>query len=240
MVDIPEMFRAKQNEMTALLLGGRAVISHAGQKGAATEENWRSLLRSYLPGRYKIESGCVVDVEGNSSDQLDVLVLDNQYTPVLFESGGVRFYPAESIYATFEVKQEVDRQHIKYAGEKVASLRRLQRTSARIPHAGGEFSPKKPGRIIGGLLTSTSSWDPPLGDSFERALLSLDGQMELDIGCVLEYGSFSVDRSGRTPCVTKSKQDLSLVSFVFRLLAMLQSQGTVAAIDYEEWIRYTR
>ncbi len=122
MLDIAETFRAKQMELQVMLLGGRSLIAHPGEKGAATEENWRRLLRSYLPARYQVASGCAVDVDGNVSEQIDVLLVDNQYTPVLFETGGIRYFAAESLYAAFEVKQDINKDHIEYAGAKVASV----------------------------------------------------------------------------------------------------------------------
>ena len=54
MVHITQMFHAKQLELLVLLLGGRGVIGHPGERGAATEENWRRLLRAYLPTRYQV------------------------------------------------------------------------------------------------------------------------------------------------------------------------------------------
>ena len=237
-VSMRDVFLAKQKELLVMLLGGRGVVDHPGEKGTATEESWRRLLRSYLPSRYQVGSGFVVDVKGRVSDQMDVLLLDNQYSPVFFESGGVRYFPAESVYAAFEVKQDMTRENIAYAGAKVASVRRLYRTSARIPHAGGAYEPKTPGRIIGGLLATGAKWKPPLGKPFERSLLGLDEESALDLGCVIEHGAFSVDHEAESPIVTKSQPDLSLTFFILSLLDTLQALGTVAAIDYGEWLRH--
>lgn len=240
MVSIREIFQAKQQELLVLLLGGRGVIGHPGEKGAATEENWRRMLRGYLPRRYQITSGCVVDVEGNVSEQMDVLILDNQYTPVLFETGGVRYTPAESLYAAFEVKQDISRRNIEYAGAKLSSVRRLHRTSGAIPHAGGTYDPRVPGRIIGGLLATNSGWKTALGTSFERSLLGLSPDGSLDIGCVIEHGAFSVDYQADQSSITKSAPELSLVFFVLSLLSKLQALGTVPAIDYRQWLGHAR
>lgn len=237
-VSMRDVFLAKQEELLAMLLGGRGVVDHPGEKGTATEENWRRLLRSYLPARYQVGSGFVVDVTGSVSDQVDVLLLDNQYSPVFFESGGIRYFPAESVYAAFEVKQDISRENLAYAGAKVASVRRLSRTSARIPHAGGDYSPKTPGRIIGGLLATGTKWKTPLGKPFERSLLGLDEESALDLGCVIQHGAFSVNHEAEPPVVTRSQPNLSLTFFILSLLETLQALGTVAAIDYGEWLRH--
>jgi hypothetical protein len=69
----------------------------------------------------------------------------------LLNRDGVLYVPAESVYAIIEVKQELSRTYIKYAGDKIKSVRCLKRTSVPIPHAGGTYKPKPPDRIIGWL-----------------------------------------------------------------------------------------
>ncbi len=232
------LFKAKQAEMVACLLSSRQ-ISHAGEMGGATEENWRELLKAYLPGRYAVEGGFIIDVDGRESQQLDLIIFDRQYSPVLFEAGGVRYVPAESVYGVFEIKQDLSKQHVEYAGEKVASARRLKRTSAPIVHAGGEYPPKEPPTILGGILTAISAWSPPFGGPLTKALETLGEEQQLNIGCALQSGAFTVDRRGGTVSVTSGQADLSLVSFVFWLLAMLQRMGTAPAMDYEQWLKGT-
>ena len=234
-----QLFRAKQAEMVACLLSSRQV-SQAGEMGSATEENWRGLLRAYMPGRYAVEGGFMIDVDGMESQQLDLIIFDRQYSPVLFETGGVLYVPAESVYGVFEVKQELSRRHVKYAGEKIASARRLRRTSAPIVHAGGEYPPKEPSRILGGILTTLSSWNPPFGVPLANSLGSLTEEQGLDIGCVLQHGAFTTGHHRNRPSLTSGQSDLSLVTFVFELLGMLQQVGTASAMDYKQWLEGVR
>ena len=191
-VDLSQLFEVKQQEMLGRLLGVRSVVTHPGEKGVATEENWRGLLAGYLPNRYQVDRGFVVDVDGLRSDQIDAVVFDGQYSPMLFNDGGVRFIPAESVYAVLEVKQELNRGNLEYAANKVASVRRLRRTSVPIVHAGGEYQPKEPFRILGGILTTSSEWKPPLGSPFQDALAGLQQEGRLDFGCALQHGAFEV------------------------------------------------
>ena len=236
---LQELFAAKQAEMVACLLSSRQ-IAHAAEMGGATEENWRELLRSYLPARYAVEGGFIIDVDGAESQQLDLIIFDRQYSPVLFRSGGVLYVPAESVYGVFEVKQELSRQHVEYAGHKVASARRLKRTSAPIVHAGGEYPPKNPPEILGGILTGVSRWRPRFEEPLIKTLKALSEEQQLNVGCSLNSGAFTADRQGGEAFVRCGQADLSLVSFVFWLLALLQRMGTVPAMDYERWLRATR
>ena len=65
-----------------------------------------------------------MDCDGRTSDQIDVLIYDPQYSPLLARtSSGDLFVPAEAIYAAFEVKQEMNKSLMDYAAYKIASVR---------------------------------------------------------------------------------------------------------------------
>jgi hypothetical protein len=182
-VDLREIFLGLQKEMVASLSSSRQIIPHAGTKGTASELHWLTMLNNYLPERYFVDNAFVLDCDGNLSDQIDVVIYDRQYSPFLFNQNFVKYVPAESVYAVLEVRQEIDLENVKYAGEKVASVRRLRRTSVPIPHAAGVHEAKKPSPILGGLLTLDSAWKPPLGDAFVESVSSLGEKERLDIGC---------------------------------------------------------
>jgi hypothetical protein len=78
------------------------------------------MLNNYLPERYFVDNAFVLDCEGKLSDQIDVVIYDRQYSPFLFNQNFVKYIPAESVYAVFEVRQEIDLGNLKYAGGKVA------------------------------------------------------------------------------------------------------------------------
>ena len=195
------------------------------------------MLESYLPKRYQAATAHVVDSKGDFSDQLDVVVFDRQYSPFIFTLEKQIIVPAESVYAVFEAKQTADAGLVKYAQEKVASVRRLHRTSLPIPHAGGVFAAKPPIPIYGGLLTFESEWNPPIGAPFEKALNAdlADGRLEL--GCIASHGHFYFDKAAsQYHFIAESKP---ATAFLFKLISMLQFSGTVPMIDvdaYAEWL----
>ena len=78
----------------------------------AQPQNWLEMLNTYLPERYKADSAFVMDHRGRLSEQIDVVIYDRQYSPLLFKQDGVLYVPAESVYAVFDVKQDMRRQHI--------------------------------------------------------------------------------------------------------------------------------
>lgn len=237
-VDIKDLFADLQDRMLVNLVGDRKIIDHPTAKGAASEVNWRKMLSDHLPKRYQVDTGFLLDHEGSISEQIDVVVFDRQYTPFLLNRDGVLFIPAEGAYAVFEVRQDFNKDNLKYASEKVASVRRLKRTSFQITHAGGHFPPREPIHILGGVLTLDSGWSPPFGNSFTQLIRGLNVDSRIDLACVLNHGTVAVLYDGQ-PRIAVSPPNCTLIFFLIRLLARLQSVGTVPAIDldaYAKWL----
>jgi hypothetical protein len=232
-----DLFSILQENLASDLRASKVAISHPGEKGGATEDNWIHLLERHLPQRYRVSKAFVIDAAGEQSEQIDVVIYDWQYTPLLYNKEKHLLIPAESVYAVFEVKQNLNRNHILYAGGKVASVRKLNRTSKEITHAGGKFPPRPPIPIIGGILAYESEWTPGLGKPFIQSIERLDEIARLDIGCTVTSGAFDITYPNRKPNIEISQVDLALVNFLFRLLSRLQLVGTVPAIDYESYIR---
>lgn len=215
----------------------RKTFNHPGTKGDASENVWIDMLEKYLPKRYQAAKAHVVDSHGNFSQQIDVVIFDRQYSPFIFNYENETIIPAESVYAVFEAKQTANAELVAYAQEKVASVRRLHRTSLPIPYAKGTYPPKPLIPILGGLLTFESEWSPALGPSFERALNANLGDGRLDLGCVASHGHFHHDQAvGQYSFIAESKP---ATAFLFKLISQLQFSGTVPMIDveaYGQWL----
>lgn len=215
----------------------RKSFNHPGTKGDASEKVWIDLLDTYLPKRYQAAKAHVVDSKGTFSQQIDVVVFDRQYSPFIFTYEGETIIPAESVYAVFEAKQTADAKLVNYAQEKVASVRRLHRTSLPIPYAKGVYPAKPPIPILGGLLTLESEWSPALGPSLEKALGTDVGEGRLDLGCVASHGHFFFDRAASKYSFVDENKPAT--AFLFKLISQLQFSGTVPMIDvdaYAEWL----
>ena len=237
-IDLKKIFRQVQQEMLSRL-AVRDVLEHATTSGAATERQWIELFNAYLPRRYQASSAFVVDADGKRSRQIDIAIYDRFYSPLLFSHEAGQHVPAESVYAVFEVKQVLTRQWVRDAGIKVGSARRLRRTSAAVPHAGGRYRGRPPGRILGGILAQSSVWSD---GSFHRmlpaALGQLKGDATMDFGCVLEDGAFEtmVERGGRQT-VRLSTPGEALIFFMIRLIERLRECGSAPAVDLMEYGR---
>lgn len=224
-------------DIQARLARARSSFNHPGVKGDASENVWLSLLQTYLPERYQVEKAHAVDSTGRFSDQLDIVVFDRQYSPFIFNYEKQLIIPAESIYAVFEAKQTINAKQVAYAQDKVASVRRLHRTSLPIPHAGGTFPAKPPIPILGGILALESDWNPALGTSFEKTLDAGAGDQRLNIGCVAAHGHFQFDE--KNAVYDMRSETKAATAFLFTLISRLQFSGTVPMIDinaYGDWL----
>ena len=233
--DMRELFLNLQEVMEAKLLCARKSIAHPGAKGEAVEEEWRSWLREYLPKRYAVDKAQVIDCEGNLSDEIDIVIYDRQYSPFVFVDNGARYVPAESVYAVIEVKQELNREYLEYAGKKAESVRRLKRTSAPIYYMEGKTKQGKPlHRIPAGIVTTAAACKS--GQTF-RAFLeeqlrshAADMERQIDFGCALQAGFFRADYKNGF-MLELSPREETLISLFLWLFMELQRIATAPAID---------
>lgn len=260
MIDLKELFHGLQEQMQTSLNVNRKFIGHSGSKGEATEQHWIEFLRTYLPDRYKVDKAIVIDSTGNVSEQMDVVIYDAIYTPFIFKQDGFMYIPAESVYAVFEVKQDV-KGYIQYAAQKVESVRKLKRTSISMVASGKPAAARQLTKIIGGILTTTSSYRG--NDTIRTQLKKLKGLHTLDLGCLCDTGSFYVDYNETVPEgidptndikdnrkyieqvyesrevneIKFSDKDVSLFTFFLQLVSYLKSIGTVPAIDINAYLK---
>lgn len=230
-----DWFLRQQEKMQADLREVRTVHGHPTAKGDGTELHWLEMLQRRLPARYRAERAFVIDADGSRSEQIDIVIHDRQFCPLLLDTAGGIHVPAESVYAVLEVKQNLTKEQISYAGAKIASVRRLRRTSAEFVHATGRTR-TIPKPILGGIVTYESGWSPSLGIPFESALRSSSTDARIDLGCALCDAGFEVVYGDDDePRVTRSDAESSLIFFFLRLLHRLQQVATVPAIDYLEY-----
>lgn len=259
MIDLKDLYGELQNEMFSSLRINRNIIDHPGSKGDATEECWINFLKEYLPNRYEVDKAFVIDSTGNLSDQIDVVIYDKMYTPFIFNKNRCKYVPAEGVYAVFEVKQDI-KSNIEYAAKKIESVRKLKRTSMDMVASGNRTSARCLTKIIGGILTTTSTYKQT--KTIEDKLRNLKGYQTIDIGCICDSGSFFVDYSEEIPnCIDPalniqknreyieyvyasrqvnkikfSDKGVSLFTFFLQLVSYLKAIGTVPAININAYL----
>lgn len=247
--DIAAAFRQKQAVMLASHSAIRDVSQHPTTLGDQSEADWVGVLRGFLPERYVVGPIFAVDADGGISEQIDVAVYDRQYSPLWFGAqNGCDFVPVEAVYAAFEVKSTINTTYIGSARRKVASVRRLRRTSAPIKHAGGAFAASDPAakHLIGGLLAANTGWTTreTTISKLREHLPPVGREDSLDLGIAVASIAFDYtpapielgSREEEIPLEFSAAAD-QLIHFGIRLFRQLQQLGSVLAVDmgaYEE------
>jgi len=235
--DLRRAFLAKQDALFANLKITAAFTTHGTTIGSATEADWTTMITGFLPRRYGVGPVSVIDSRGSQSHQIDLAIYDQQYAPLWFSSpAGERFIPVESVYAAFEIKPEINKQYLVYAGKKIASIRSLHRTSAQIYHLGGIQQPQDPASkpILGGILGLRGGWASGLSGSYGRNAISvLTGDERIDLGIALDDLAFDVQPT--TGEILFSQPGTQLIYFAMHLFKHLQRLGTALAADLDEY-----
>ena len=102
-------FAAEQEILNCKLSLSSTSITHDGVMGEVNEAHFINILRKYLPHRYAVDTAIIIDSNGATSDQIDAVIYDMQYTPTLLDQQKHRYVPAEAVYAVFEVKPTINR-----------------------------------------------------------------------------------------------------------------------------------
>lgn len=233
-VNIDSLFKSLQLEMLASL----GMIDHMGHpvdKGDISEEKWLQFLSKYLAKRYSVSKGTIIDHQGNLSQQIDLVIYDNLYSPLIFNDGTRKYIPAESVYAVFEVKPEINKEYIEYAASKIESVRSLKRTNTDVYHAGGKYEPKEEKdrfQILGGIL-GTRSWEN-YSDKIKEHITPLRDKKQIDIGCSLQRGSFT-NFSGK---LMVGASEYALMSLFTQLHEKLRKMATAWPMDINQYYEF--
>ncbi|WP_206207816.1 DUF6602 domain-containing protein [Virgibacillus profundi] len=224
-----------ENKQKALMAKLEADINHPTSKGDNSEGAWINFFRSFLPSKYAVDKGFVFDSTGNMSEQIDVIIYDSLYAPLIFETeAGEKFITAESVYAVFEVKQELNKGYLEYAHKKIMSVQNLYRSSRPMIVAGKPVKARNLTKVIGGILSSNSI-------SFDSIKSHLTHYPSIDLGCAINQFSFLTikDDYRNIVDIAKSNEDEVILSFFFIILDELYKIGTVPAVDIRNYADFS-
>lgn len=228
-INMQKLFLALDEEMRLILSSKIDEIYHPTAKGTEVELNWLSLLKMYLPERYKVDSGFVVDHEGNISEQIDVIIYDRHFTPFIFKGKSIIYIPAEGVYAVFEIKQCFNKENYDYAIKKLKSVRKLKRTSARFKHILGRSKKKLSNfNIIGGILTKKNN--------SKKRFNNIKPDSDLTIVLCLDYGIKIISKQ----FVETQNEKNILVFFLLKLIEKLRTLASVPALEVDKYLDFLR
>lgn len=142
-----------------------------GLIGSAREHPARKQLEFLLPAAAGVGSGCLIDLNGQSSKQQDIVIFEKGICPVFSvnDTPEATYYPCEGVIAVGEVKSTLNSETLEEAFRKIESAKELKRCA--VPEAsvfGGH--PVVPFRIYGSPLSQIGAKD----EEFDQAKKPID------------------------------------------------------------------
>lgn len=164
-----------------------------GTAGDQGEENWAELLRDWLPRNYEVVTkGRIISQEGDTSPQIDVLVLKSSYPKKMLNK---KLYLAAGVAAAFECKTTLKASHIADALKTCVKIKSFY--PARIGTPFKELhSP-----LVYGLLAHSYSWKEEKStpeENIKQKLIESDAdfvdhpRQQLDILCVADLAAWTL------------------------------------------------
>ncbi len=107
---------------------------HGTTIGTEREDIWEQLFEMVLPKKFVIEhSVFIIDSNGNVSNEVDLAIMDETYTPYIFRYGRLKFIPIEAVAAVVECKSKsVEEEQIKTWQKRIEELRTEGKSIARM------------------------------------------------------------------------------------------------------------
>lgn len=99
------------------------LINHPGEKGRASEQIARGIIRAILPKKFSIGTGFIVSSRGHRSRQQDLVLFDETMNAPILLAGDVGIFPVECVYGTVEIKSTLNGKTIREAAESIAEVR---------------------------------------------------------------------------------------------------------------------
>jgi hypothetical protein len=207
------------------------------ERGNEREASLRVFLETYLPKRYAIAKGEIVDSEGNVSRQCDLIIYDAINSPLLLSGKDYRVFPAESVYGVIEVKSVLNGTQFQKAIENIRSVKNLHRENGKIAGVVFAFKAEQKRNAVLEYLTT----------QIQKVNKTLSPFEYTDLWCVLNSGTVSLwDEHGFTR-VSQNFSERRLFSleptdypvllwFFIQLMDLLDGQNTVRP-NYTDYAR---
>jgi hypothetical protein len=178
-MQIIEIFDGIANKLLTDFDKIQAQIDHAGERGKQRERAIRDFLAKYLPRKYALGTGHVIDVEGSISKQCDIVIYDDLNCPLLLAEEGYQLFPAEAVFGVIEVKSALDANTIAQGVQNIQSVKQLK----RIGHDE---------QVLGGIFAYRSKYGKgrieAIANALRRENKSIPPRERLDLVCVLTDG----------------------------------------------------
>lgn len=102
-------------------------LIHPGEFGTYREDIVKDFISLFVPRKYAIESGFIINANGGISTQCDLVIYDAQSTPSMQSLQNQKFFPVETVLAVGEVKSDIQsRSSLSTALQKLAWVKKMR------------------------------------------------------------------------------------------------------------------
>ncbi|MCL6663378.1 DUF6602 domain-containing protein [Paenibacillus amylolyticus] len=123
------------NELNNLMVKEiELATAHPGLTGSYREEMWVKFFRSIIPQKFSFVHGAmIIDSEGGISNEVDIAVIDEQYTPYIFQYHTLKLIPIEAVSMVIECKStDLPTDQLQTWAKKIDSLHAKNTGIARM------------------------------------------------------------------------------------------------------------
>lgn len=107
---------------------------HGPTIGGFREDIWRGMFEQIVPKKFVIEQSIfIIDSKGNVSNEVDLAIFDEIYTPYIFRYGRLKFVPIEAVAVAVECKStSIEKEKLKAWVENIVALETSDKSYTRI------------------------------------------------------------------------------------------------------------
>jgi hypothetical protein len=167
-------------ELSAALanaVGASSLIQHRLLKGEFRERRVISGLRPFIPRRYEMSSGVIVNADSDFSRQQDIILSDSIIAPPFLAAGELGVHPIETVAAVIEVKSVANARAMREAVENIASVKHLAsdepRGFAEVRGASIGMGQTVDKPFGGALFLTSDASDEAMLDAYLEAIATL-------------------------------------------------------------------
>jgi hypothetical protein len=102
-INVPEFWQKFRRALSEQFEGISSALGGYPLLGATPEAEFRKLFSTYLPRRYLVEPGFVINAKGDRSSAMDLLIVDNHNVPPLLIGAEFSVFATESVAAAMEI-----------------------------------------------------------------------------------------------------------------------------------------
>ena len=191
MSSVTKIFRGIAENMLTDFSKIQSQIQHAGERGAQREETLKKFLETYLPKRYGVGTGQIINNKDQVSRQCDIVIYDALNCPLLLIKPDYQLFPIEAVCAVIEVKSTLNANTLRDCVNNIESFKQLYRSAKQLD--GFTY----PGYFI--FSYSTDYQKANAIDTISRRLISLVRKKRLgypELVCTLDSGIVYGDYNG--------------------------------------------